>query len=186
MSSIQDMFYNLATVAPGKGQAKKTVSTGLTRLELTVNDGKIEVRGLATDDVLSIYQQVTIELAEAAKVFGQEAFERTLHEDVVGYFYPDTLRAMSGGEPSAPDRTYDQSFDEKFWRQHVMGSIFDQTPSYPLAYVKVMPDRLRKFSLLKPQDQPLELFMTEWADRTIIRWRYNKSAYGIYAPLDSD
>lgn len=194
MSEFHDFLYNLATVAPGKGQAKKTVSTGLVRLELTTNDSRIEVRGLATDDVVSIYQQVTISLEDTTRIFGSPVMERILHEDVIGYFYPDTLKTL--GElakltiptaPPPPDRLFDQKFDQQFWLEHVMSSIFSATPSTPLHFLKIMPDRLRKFSLLKPADKPLEFYMTEWADRTIIRWRYAEGkAYGIYAPIDAD
>lgn len=193
----EEFVYNLTLVAPGKGEAKKTVSKGFIRIELSPFYKGLGpfATGVATDDILSIFTECpivdypgesegefhhlwsTVEALKAAT-----PTPTTLgNSDALGY---------SVNLECSPD--YDAKFDRLFWVDHVLDSISgeweavqsgDQYANKAWSSVRISPDRLRKFSLLKPQGQPILWEFGEWADRDIIRWSYEHME-GVYVPLD--
>ncbi len=182
--------YNLLLVAPSKGEAKKTVSKGDIYFEgstITKFGGATltYLTGVATDDILSVRAELPIEC------FTDDLFQPSTST-------VEALKAVEGtpveGEPAlwayvlegSPD--YDENFGRKFWEEHVLDSIcgpWETVAGYGHWHkLKISPDRLRKFSLLKPQGQPIFWEFGEWADRDIIRWSYGENLDGVYVPLD--
>lgn len=170
--------YNLTLVAPGKGEAKKTVSRGFIRLYMYDNcDGTGELIGMATDDILSVITQVTI----GGPTTG--SFQPALWVTVDALKSAGELEGVLHLEVS---EDFDEKFDKLFWAEHVYESIAGAVARNPDRWsgVSISPDRLRKFSLLKPQGNPIHWEFVEWADRSIIRWRLGDNLRGVYVPVD--
>lgn len=176
---LYNFFYNLELVAPGKGEAKKTVSSGKIFLE----SDDFMVHGVATDDILSVYGRVF--LNDGSENIGQyttdtiKAVRNTIMKDagIVTVELPD-------------DDNLDEEFIDLFWRGHVLDSIVDAgtTAAQPLMLpgVNLSPDKLRKFSLLEPRgEHPVRFEFVEWADRDIIRWQYGPEYSGVLVILDT-
>lgn len=160
--------YNLTLVAPGKGEAKKTVSRGFIRL----SNFSTSLIGMATDDILSVITSIEVDnyqgppetwvTVDALKSAGE--LEGILHLEI------------------SPD--FDEKFDQLFWADHVYESIAGSATEIFSNGLSISPDRLRKFSLLKPQGNPIRWELVEWADRDIIRWSLGDNLRGVYVPLD--
>jgi len=201
LKSYEEFVYNLTLIAPGKGDAKKSVSKGLIRLGFAPFYKGVgpHLNGMATDDILSVFTETPIYSFDGEPT----------NEIPGGTFQPHwvTVEALKAATPTlttlrflegdplyevtldtSPD--FDAKFDRLFWVEHTRDSIMGEWEptggrlrTHGWNSVKISPDRLRKFSLLKPQGQPILWEFGEWADRDIIRWTYD-SMSGVYVPLD--
>ena len=163
--AFDDWRYNLVLVAPGKGEAKKTVSRGFIRLSPVPGF----LKGTATDDILSVDAYLRVD---------DSGFDLPVWVTTEGLKNAILLEDTVTLEVS-PE--FDEKFDELFWEQHVLDSIYMGTPELH-GFLSLSPDRLRKFSLLKPQGQPIKWGFFEWADRSIIQWALG-DLRGVYVPL---
>src|SRR5688572_18402295 len=126
--SLENLVKNLVNFAPNKGQAKKSVSRGLIRLHFTTfGPEKIRMYGLATDDVVSIHEGVNIPIDDVRELLSPLQFKELLLHDYTAYFLPESLRDLH----LIPAHSYERSWDEKFWMEHVMSSIHDNAPNIP-------------------------------------------------------
>lgn len=175
---------NLILFAPNKGEAKKTVSRGLIRLEMEVIDDKaILIQGAATDDIASIYMSLYVPTSEAATVLKRPLLKEVLKEDFIGYWEPEQLKLSLTGPLELPAQPAEASFDKKFWVEHVFGSIYyDHVATLLTTGVSFNPDRMRKLALMEPRGAEVQFWFVEWADRSIIRWN-TETARGAYAPV---
>lgn len=173
---LHDLFYNLELVAPGKGEAKKTVSLGKIFLDID----SFAIHGLATDDIISIYGNVMIQESPASEMS-------------YGFIEPSMLRdyriqlgkAKGVQTIDLPLEPEDEEFMELFWHGHVLESIHGEAGAVVRSQVLLSPDKLRKFSLLEPRGEyPVKYDFVEWADRDIVRWTYGPNYSGVLAILD--
>lgn len=179
LQQFENWRYNLLLVAPGKGEAKKTVSRGFIRLELwnVVSQDTIGgslLQGAATDDILSISTELPC--GGKSEVIWVRA--DTLKNVMPGYFTDMWMVTLKN------DPEFDAKFDKIFWEDHVLDSISGEVVSRPTVWFEVNPDRFRKFSLLRPNTK-ITFDFVEWADRDIIRWYHNLDGIdtrGVYVP----
>lgn len=172
---FDDWRYNLILVAPGKGEAKKTVSQGFIRLELSAyrasSSGFIYMlEGTATDDILSINSSMAV------------TTEHTERESI--WVTPQHLKSLEVKHQEVElenDPAYTQEFDKIFWEEHVLDSIFGQSRATKEEYITLNPDRFGKMGLLRPRGLPFEYQFVEWADQNIIRWfQGDTDTRGVY------
>jgi len=171
--------YNLLLVNPGKGEAKKTVGGGVIRISVVTS---YYLMGLASDDILSVAAGLPLGDPEDTELepswWTAEDLKRVEGTPIEGR---GNCRLYQLSDPT-PE--YSEEFDRIFWKEHVWESIFgDALGAYKWG-LGLSPDRLRKFSLLKPTGLPIEWDFCEWADRDIIRWSYGEHTKGVYVPLD--
>jgi len=176
---FEDWRYNLLLVAPGKGEAKKTVSQGIIRLELfrypATGRPVFTLDGSATDDILSIYS--------AIGGSSSDIVERTAI-----WVRPETLKTLEvtqeGFEEFSIDVTNDSSFSEEFdkifWEEHVLDSIMGNAKGQSEMFFQLNPDRFGKLGLLRPRGIPFDFEHVEWADRSILRWYQGDKSRGVY------
>lgn len=174
---FNDWRYNLLLAAPSKGEAKKTVSLGFIRIEaLAIWGGDYVLSGMATDDIFSLHSELPGELLDEPKTF---------------WISPEKLKGINEFEPHKggfiidfpEDPAFDETFDVMFWVEFVERSIYGNVKPLATYRIEVSPERLRKFSLLKPVGQTLFLEFVEWNGWSIIRWTAANSQ-GIYVPLE--
>ena len=184
IQSFEDWRYNLLLIAPTKGEAKKTVSRGYVRVEVEnhsrMYDGFWSITGYATDDILSVSTEFLGEPEgdEESRRFwvSTEDLKKVEPSHISENVYTFEL-------PEA--EVYDTKFDQLFWHDHVRSSIYDVVPPVTATWLTLSPDRLRKFSLLKPQGHKLYFDFVEWSDRDVIRWSYDDgTTEGVYVPVD--
>lgn len=171
---LRDFLYNLSLIAPGKGEAKKTVSGG----KILLVRSNEHLWGYATDDIVSVVCRIST--------------TDTVFSETVGTILPDEAKDYSLKAPlEDSDHTFrievDTGYDYDFWWGHVNPSI-NGRPSYGhivQPHLALSPDRLRKFGLLEPRGKyPLDLDRVEWEGNDIIRWMYGPNVKGVLAPLD--
>lgn len=175
---FNDWRYNLLLAAPSKGEAKKTVSLGFIRIEaLDIwGGGDCVLSGMATDDIFSLHSELPGKLLEEPKTF---------------WISPEKLKGINEFEPHnggfiidfPEDASFDEAYDVMFWVEFVERSLYGDVTPLPAEWIQVSPERLRKFSLLKPVGEPLLLGFVEWNGWSIIRWTTAYSQ-GIYVPLE--
>lgn len=178
--------YNLLLIAPGKAESKKTVSRGFIRVDALWTGIQWALTGMATDDILSI----------SAEILGVIDDNIPLQEINPFWIKPETLKAVTPTLMKGTgfylvdfpeDEAFDGKHDQRFWLDHVEASInepYQQTVSASITWIDLSPDRLRKFSLLKPQGFPMTWEFVIWQSREIIRWSYSAGGcVGIYVPL---
>jgi hypothetical protein len=170
---LSDFFYNLELVAPGKVEAKKTVSKGFVYLEY---HGRTLI-GVATDDFISIYGVVEIdEIDDFGCLLSTTDDLKRLRGTLDKGSEFSTL--------DLPETEVDEHLLDFFSVYHIDMICL---PAFELRRwgAWVSPDRLRKFSLLEPRGRyPLKLAHTEYADRDIFRWQYGPNYRGVYAHLN--
>jgi len=199
LKSYEEFVYNLTLVAPGKGDAKKSVSKGLIRLGFAPFYKGVgpHLNGMATDDILSVFTETPLYSFEGEptnEIPGGTFQPHWVTVEGLRAATPTPIQGLNfGAAPvyrvtldTSPD--FDAKFDRLFWVEHTLDSIsgYWDRPSRlgdDWDQIKISPDRLRKFSLLKPQGHPILWEFGEWADRDIIRWTYD-SMSGVYVPLD--
>lgn len=180
LQEFEDWRYNLLLVAPGKGEAKKTVSQGFIRINVWEKfsaDNPI-AEGTATDDILSISSALNL-VGVAAEV----------DEGKTLWVSPQNFKALEPledcrGEFSVEienDPAFDERFDERFWDEHVLDSIMGLAKLQPEISFSLNPDRFGKLGLLRPRGLPFSFDHVEWADRSILRWQQSgRDTSGVY------
>lgn len=180
LSLTREFFYNLALVAPSKASAKHSISQGKIFLDShpLPDERKSKVVGYATDDYLSIRQEIVF----------PELFRIT----EPGVITSEQAKEVANLPAELPEGHYlhvKPEYDYDFWYEFVAPSIVGNSKDIEveLARLAVSPDRLRKFSLLQPRGTyPLDFkFVRSTISRTpFIRWRLGPNITGTLAPLN--
>ena len=173
---LREFLYNLALIAPGKGEAKSSISGS----NIFVQRVDHTLYGWATDDIISVRQTLNLP-------------DDPAYSEVIGIITTDQAKAFRNEltQLSEKDKflfSVDSVYDYNFWWDHVNASINGSVKGRLLdPTLALSPDRLRKFGLLEPRGKyPLDLERVQWNHNDIVRWKYGPDTNGVLAPLDRD
>lgn len=177
---LHRVCYNALLWTPGKGDAAKSPTEGLARLDiwekniaLTASDGYVAVVSWAKTEGEAAARETVWLTNQELRELEQKLRNKTETDDAIfsGDTFPDP--------PHIPT-------NEKFWvqlQQILANQNFVPNPDLQWS---LNPSRLSKMSLLKPQGKyPLTFLHGESAitNQRIIKWKYGPHTHGVVVPL---
>lgn len=83
-----------------------------------------------------------------------------------------------------PDSPHEANMVEELMEMEAMVFDVDHWDDIPVPVYAIRADRLQKFSLIKPQQQPIDFKAFTADDQVVIGWKASETCRGLIAPLD--